>query len=442
MGLAGAVKRAATRVTINQILGLIDSSDANLLRILRAIKLVSPLEWYDKGLAKMEEFLEKGHPGIEGVRRAIRAMSKIARKKFVENFVMGTFLEGHHRRYDFYEKEGFGPPTTLLISPTTVCNLRCYGCYAEGHDVHNTLPFAVMDRVIGEAKAAGTSWVQFVGGEPFLVKDLWKVFESHPDVHFNVFTNATLLSDADIDRLAQMGHVALSVSVEGLQAHTDERRGRGIWAQATGTMRKLAERGVPVAFSATYSKANFDMIGTGPFFDAMMDAGCIFGWFFPLMPVGSCAVPQLMLTPYQKLQLKDRLAQMRREKPILFFDFGHDEWLAGGCMAARKLIHVNSQGGVEPCMFTQYAVDNITNKSYAEVLRSKFLGGVRDDGRIRKDPTKTCLVTEVPEVFREIVATGNASNQSGDTVTTTLAPVVDAYARALRELDRPPAGNP
>ncbi|MBI2922553.1 MAG: radical SAM protein [Planctomycetes bacterium] len=436
MGLAAAVKRAATRATVNQVLGLLDSSDANLLRIVRAIKMVSPLDWYDKGLAKIEDYIEQGHPGIEAVRRAVRVMSKATRRKFVENFVMNVMIEGHHRRFEFYEKEGFGPPTTLLVSPTTVCNLKCYGCYAEGHDVHSTLDFEALDRMIGEAKAVGTSWVQFVGGEPFLVKDLWRIFESHPDVSFNVFTNATLLGDREIDRLAEMGHVAISVSVEGLQMHTDERRGRGIYALATGTIRKLAAKGVSTAFSATYSRANFESVGTGPFFDAMMDAGCVFGWFFPLMPVGSCAVPQLMLTPYQKLQFKDRLAEMRATKPMLFFDFGHDEWLAGGCMAARKLIHVNSQGGVEPCMFTQYAVDNVKGKSFSEVLKSKFFGKLREDERIRKDPRKTCLVTDVPEVFREIVHEEGASTQSGDTLMTAMAPVVDAFARSDKELHR------
>lgn len=439
MGLVASVKRAATRAVVNQLVGMADSSDASLLRMLALIKSVSSLDWYDKGLAAMEGYIRAGHPGVEAVRRAVRVMSPVTRKKVVQNFIMNTLIEGNRKRYAFWEQETFGPPTTLLISPTTVCNLKCYGCYAEGHDVHSTLSFEAMDKLIGEAKQVGTPFVHFVGGEPFLVKHLWDLFDRHPDVFFNVFTNATQLGDAEIDRLAKMGHVALSVSVEGLQMHTDERRGRGIYALATSTMRKLADKGVLVAFSATYSKANFDTVGTEPFMDAMIDAGCVFGWFFPLMPVGSCAVPQLMLTPFQKMQIKDRLGEMRATKPLLFFDFGHDEWLAGGCLAGRKMLHVNSQGGVEPCMFTQFAVDNIHGKTFTEVLRSKFLGKVRDDGRIRANPQKTCLVTDVPEVFREIVASEGAKDQSGDAMMTTMAPVLDAFARedkALSEAEK------
>ncbi|MCC6739153.1 MAG: radical SAM protein [Planctomycetia bacterium] len=439
MGLVASVKRAATRAVVNQLLGMADSSDKTLLRMIAAIKSVSPLEWYDKGLAAMEDYVRQGHPGVEAVRRTVRAMSPATRRKFVENFIMNVFIEGNHRRYAFWEREGFGPPTTLLISPTTVCNLKCYGCYAEGHDVHSTLSFEAMDKLVGEAKEVGCPLVHFVGGEPFLVKHLWDLFEKHQDVFFNVFTNATQLGDAEIDRLAKMGHVALSVSVEGLQMHTDERRGRGIYALATDVMKKLADKGVLVAFSATYSKANIDVVGSPEFIDAMIDIGCVFGWYFPLMPVGSCAVPQLMPTPFQKLMFKDRLAELRATKPLLFFDFGHDEWIAGGCLAGRKMLHVNSQGGVEPCMFTQYAVDNIHGKSFTEVLRSKFLGKVRDDERIRANPKKTCLVTDVPEVFRDIVKTEGAKDQSGDTFMTTMAPVVDAYARedkALHESEK------
>jgi MoaA/NifB/PqqE/SkfB family radical SAM enzyme len=438
MGLVASVKRAATRAVVNQLVGMADSSDASLLRMLGLIKSVSSLDWYDKGLAAMEGYIRAGHPGVEAVRRAVRVMSPVTRKKVVENFIMHTLIEGNRKRYAFWEKETFGPPTTLLISPTTVCNLKCYGCYAEGHDVHSTLSFEAMDKLIGEAKEVGTPFVHFVGGEPFLVKHLWDLFDKHPDVFFNVFTNATQLGDPEIERLAKMGHVALSVSVEGLQMHTDERRGRGIYALATNTMKKLADKGVLVAFSATYSKANFDTVGTEPFMDAMMDAGCVFGWFFPLMPVGSCAVPQLMLTPFQKMQMKDRLNEMRATKPLLFFDFGHDEWLAGGCLAGRKMLHVNSQGGVEPCMFTQFAVDNIHGKSFTDVLRSKFLGKVRDDARIRANPMKTCLVTDVPEVFREIVKEEGAKDQSGDGLMTTMAPVLDAFAaedKALHETE-------
>jgi len=440
MGLAATVKRAATRAVINKVLGLLDSSDANLLRIVRALRFVSPLDWYTKALTAMEGYITDGHPGVEAARRTVRLLSKNARRKLVENLIDNTFLGGHHLRYEFWEREGFGPPTTLLLSPTTVCNLKCYGCYAEGHDVHSTLEYDVMNRIVREAKEVGCPLVHFVGGEPFLMKEVWDLFEAHPDVYFNVFTNATLLGEPELDRLAKLGHVALSVSVEGLQMHTDERRGRGIYAVATGTMRKAAERGIPVAFSATYSKANYESVATPEFFDAMIDAGCIFGWFFPLMPVGSCAVPQLMLGPYEKMQMRDRLAEARRTKPLFFFDFGHDEWMAGGCLAGRKMLHINSQGGVEPCIFTQFAVDNVHDKSFTEALRSKYLGKVRDDERIRANPKKTCLVTDIPEVYREIVGTEGAGSQSGDTLTTTLAPVMDAFARedkALHATEKP-----
>ena len=112
---------------------------------------------------------------------------------------------------------------------------------------------------------------------------------------------------------------------------------------------------------------------------------------------------------------------------------------AGGCLAGRKMLHVNSQGGVEPCMFTQFAVDNIHGKSFSDVLRSKFLGKVRDDERIRANPQKTCLVTDVPEVFRQIVKEEGAKDQSGDGLMTTMAPVLDAFARedkALHEAEK------
>ena len=56
------------------------------------------------------------------------------------------------------------------------------------------------------------------GGEPFLRPDLLDLFEKYDDMYFQVFTNGTLIDDRLADRLAAMGHVFPSISVEGFES--------------------------------------------------------------------------------------------------------------------------------------------------------------------------------------------------------------------------------
>ncbi len=124
--------------------------------------------------------------------------------------------------------EGFGstPPWFLVISPTRSCNLKCTGCYANsgpetGYLETAKLPWEVLDRIITEAKQLwGVALFVFSGGEPLTYrsqgKDLLDIVEKHKDCLFLMFTNGTLITSETAQRLAKLGNLTPSLSVEGL----------------------------------------------------------------------------------------------------------------------------------------------------------------------------------------------------------------------------------
>jgi sulfatase maturation enzyme AslB (radical SAM superfamily) len=66
-------------------------------------------------------------------------------KTFVGNVIMGETA----RMEPFIKRNGFRPPTFLVISPTQQCNLYCQGCYAVSSSRNKaTLSFDTFQRVL------------------------------------------------------------------------------------------------------------------------------------------------------------------------------------------------------------------------------------------------------------------------------------------------------
>ena len=154
------------------------------------------------------------HPGIQATRRILQNANPAARAAVLNNLILGCLLLGYRKRMDFYKKHGVAPPGTLMISPTLRCNLKCYGCYSGTHDRREELSYEEVDQILSDASESGTTFIMILGGEPFMVPWLMDILEKYPSMAFQIFTNATLIDDEKIERLAAMGNVAIAASVE------------------------------------------------------------------------------------------------------------------------------------------------------------------------------------------------------------------------------------
>ena len=237
----------------------------------------------------------------------------------------------------FREEHGREPPWFLVLSPGSACNLSCPGCYADagGKAVH--LPWPVLERVMAEAREAwGVPLFVFSGGEPLLYRSdghgVLDAAEKHPDSLFLMFTNGTQIDAAVARRMESMGSLTPALSVEGLQATTDERRGKGQFARTLEAMSQLRVAGVPFGISVTITRRNLDEVLSDRFLDFFFfEQGAFYGFFFHYMPIGREARLDWMPTPAQRLWIWQRTWEVIERKRIFLFDFWNHGTLFGGC---------------------------------------------------------------------------------------------------------------
>ena len=74
--------------------------------------------------------------------------------------------------------------------------MKCKGCWAAEDGHKSSLTLDEMRKVIREAKALGTHFYMFTGGEPLIRKnDILTLARENRDCIFLSFTNATLVDE-------------------------------------------------------------------------------------------------------------------------------------------------------------------------------------------------------------------------------------------------------
>ncbi len=401
-------------------------SDETLLKFSR--RKIAEVPW-PEGRDFMERLLVLG-------KRALSEASENCRQKAAMNFFYNYLVVGYVRRKLFKEQHGFRPPYLLVISPTMRCNLKCYGCYA-GSYAKQELDLATVNRVIDEAKTMGAYFIVISGGEPFAWRHIYDLFEQQDDVYFQVYTNGSLIDEKAAERLSRLGNVVPCISVEGFEKETDERRGKGAFAAIMRAMDALRSNGVIFGFSATATRQNNSFIVSDEFVDFYEKKGCFIGWYFNYVPVGRKPNMDLMPTPEQRIYRRRRLLQLRSEHKMLLADFWNDGPLTGGCIAGgRSYLHINSNGDVEPCVFTHFALHNIKQTRLIDVLKSDFFKAIRARIPYCENYLRPCMIIDHPHILREIVTRFGArpTHPGAEGLLGDLKTDLDRYAAAYGSL--------
>ena len=294
-------------------------------------------------------------------------------------------------------------PWAILMDPTAKCNLRCIGCWAGDYELRPELSLETMDRICREGGELGIHFYVISGGEPLVRKnDLLELARRHPDKMFHIYTNGTLITREFAREAAERGNMVFALSLEGLEASTDARRGKGVFQKIMAAMDILREEGLIFGFSATYTRKNTEELGSEAFIDKMVEKGAAFGWFFTYIPIGRDVDLELMATPEQRAYMFDRITEFRRTKPIFLVDFWNDGEAAVGCIAGgRKYFHINSAGDVEPCAFAHYATCNIHDVSVEEALQNPLFKAYQKRQPFSENLRRPCPIIDHPVVLRD-----------------------------------------
>ena len=416
---------------------LASASDEQLITLSYLAERIPRKESYKEKIRWIRQLFRQHHPGLQIARRVLKDTNDLHRHKIIQNFIINQLLVGTNKRKAFEARSGTYPPDTLLISPTMRCDLDCYGCYAGYYRQDEDLAFEVLDRVITEGVEMGIYLILLTGGEPLLREDLFALFEKHPEVSFQVYTNARRIDERMMARFSELGNVIPSISLEGFQQQTDRRRGRGHFRHIVKVMGMLREAGLFFAVSTTQTRENTEVLASDEFIDFVVDKGCILLWNFHYVPIGKAPDMELMATPEQRDYMRERFRYFRATKPMLFVDFWNDGHLTNGCIAGgRKYLHITATGDVEPCVFCHFAEDNIKDKTLLEVLNSRLFRQIRSRQPFTDNPFRPCMLIDEPALGRDMALhyASRFTHPDAEVLFTELAEQIDCYASQYRVL--------
>ncbi|MBP2704354.1 radical SAM protein [Microbispora sp. RL4-1S] len=153
----------------------------------------------------------------------------------------------------------FGPPRTLVLQPTPLCNLSCSYCYLPHRTLSQRMPPEVLHAVASSAEKltdrGGRIDIVWHGGEPLTVgvsrfAEMLAPFESlrlQRRITHYVQTNAVLLNERWCELLSGHG-VRVGVSIDGpapLNARRVDLRGQPSFARALRGIRTLHDHAIP-----------------------------------------------------------------------------------------------------------------------------------------------------------------------------------------------------
>lgn len=391
-------------------------------------------------------------------------------KALTNVFLSKVFMKSIYTRENLKDENGFRPPGFVTISPTNVCNLRCKGCYAGDVYEPHSLDFDVLDRIISEMKNKFSSnFFVISGGEPFMYrskgKTLIDILAKHRDAFFMCYTNGTLIDEKMAEELARLGNLTPSISVEGFEEETDERRGKGTYRKIMEAMDNLRGKGVMFGISVTPCSHNADLLLSDEFIDFFFkEKGAFYGWYFQYMPIGRNPSLNLMVTPHQRFEMWETIWEKVKKDRLFIADFWNSGVASDGCICAARdggYFYIMWDGTVTPCVFIPFADKDYSNicevyergESLLEIINSPFFTALRRwQSEYWMDQPKErcgnllcpCIIRDNSEDFHRIVKETGAK-PADDGARTYLSLIEDGkmpeYNRSYRELVDPIWGS-
>jgi MoaA/NifB/PqqE/SkfB family radical SAM enzyme len=334
-----------------------------------------------KKLMHMLQLTLHGNIGVVEWQRRFYTACPQAVRHALKNVFVRRFVLGSMKRRKL-AAEGSVVPALVMVSlntPEAGCNLACSHCYAVGHN-NAILPLVLAKKVIQEQEDLGIYNVRLLGGEPFLYKGIWEIFESFPQTSFYVATNATMLTEDVVNRLAGFGNVFPMISLEGFEQTTDAIRGQGVFAKTLLAMKLCKSARLPYSITATVTRSNRQEVTSPAFLQMLDEHRCVGIGFSCYVPIGRTPHPEWQISIQESKEL-DQVCGLIHNNFGMYPGIGRNGiGRVNDCSAAREYVHILPDGQVESCPFAQWATPelNIKDHTILEVMASPFFAGIRE----------------------------------------------------------------
>ena len=311
-------------------------------------------------------------------------------------------------------KKGELYPPFTFIALTNTCNLRCHGCWVEKEGTAHFLSSEDIDNIIVQGKEHNAYYYTLLGGEPYLHKGIWDIFEKHSDCYFQTITNGMLFTEENVKRLKDAGNVTPLISIDGWKAQNDLRRGEGVFEAADEGLDRLKKAGLLFGVACTATGMNMDEVMSDAYIEHFIKKGAMYIWYYVYRPMGEIAHPEYCVKKEQLIWMRKRLLELRRKHPIFVID---TYWTATGeafCPAAMGLgYHIGPRGSIEICPALSFAKERVQDNGgdlYKTFNESKFLRGFTS---FVKERTKGCVILEKPQELHNYIKDSGAVDFSG-----------------------------
>lgn len=282
------------------------------------------------------------------------------------------------------EENGLHVPPFLIASVASQCNLHCHGCYARAAGscgssfTADELNAAQWRSVFTDANRLGVSFILLAGGEPLLRRDILAMAADFPHMIFPVFTNGTLLDSEAMQFFDDHRNLIPVLSIEGNEAETDMRRGKGTYNKIRKAMYELSMRKILYGTSITVTSSNLSTVSSHMYVSDLYKKGCGLIFYVEYVPT-EAGTESLVLREEDLHTLKEITQTLKQQfSNMVILSFPGDEQAMGGCLASgRGFFHIGPSGDAEPCPFAAYSKMNLKTSTMQEVLASDFFSDLR-----------------------------------------------------------------
>jgi len=164
----------------------------------------------------------------------------------------------HRGGFPFIKEEQMDVPIIAELQLNTLCNLRCKHCCQKEYD--KSMNIKKIENILKILHKAKIFEINLVGGELFLRPDIYKIVTlccKKYNFAVNIITNGTLLSEKLIEKLALFkNNLAFLISIEGINEHNDEIRGKGTFKKIEKTLQLLRKNKIYFETSTTINAIN------------------------------------------------------------------------------------------------------------------------------------------------------------------------------------------
>jgi len=287
-------------------------------------------------------------------------------------------------------RAGLRSPKIVTLMVTNGCNLSCLHCWPESRscDTAPPVPADTIRRLIEEFVLLAVEEICLTGGEPLTHPDWFEILSfacRQPGLNrVRLQTNATLLTEVDIEALGSIDFKGLTiqVSLEGATAETNDRvRGPGSFEQAFRGLKFLADAGlgeqVVVAFTET--QHNFaelprllellDELGIGGLVSGTLVLGGRAAQTDQVAPPTPSQYRELLNLYHSDPQFRSRYKKLGNIAAIEWFT-GKSYPASEGCICIETP-YINADGEMYPCLMlpiAKLAAKDMFHRPLEEVL--------------------------------------------------------------------------